>query len=192
MPPLDPKRSFLAVELDQKTRALLETIQKELKESGADAKWVEPENIHLTLKFLGSVTTENIKDLIRALEENFAGRRAFDTTLGQLGCFPSINSPRVVWLGLEEKKGELKKCAAALEEGLSKLGFQKETREFQAHITLGRVRSPRNKIALIEKIQEANQDLKPETFKVDNITLFESKLSSHGPAYSIVYQVKLR
>ena len=180
MPLLEQKRLFVAIELPKNIKQRLESIQKELKRSGADAKWVEPENIHLTLKFLGNVDAENIKNMSELLKSKFSLKKSFKITLDRLGCFPSLHSPRVLWAGFEDKQDNTKEMARLFE----------ETKEFQPHATLARVRSPLNKIALIEKMEELNRDFKPEALDVDNITLFESKLSSKGPAYSIIQQIK--
>ena len=191
MSDIDTKRLFIAIELSLNIRSRLETLQKELKKSGADAKWVEPENIHLTLKFLGNVETKKNKDIMETLNKICAQRKRFTATLDQLGAFPSLNSARVVWAGLNDKTDTLENIAEILDEALSQLKFEKETRKFQTHVTLARIRSARNRVALIQKIKEANQNFKTEDFSIDNITLFESRLSPHGPTYAIVHQAKL-
>lgn len=192
MPDVESKRLFVAVQLPPPIEDILSTCQKKLQKSGSDAKWVEPQNIHLTLKFLGSVPIDIIESLAKTLDKLFGQFKKFEVTLSVLGCFPSQHSVRVVWAGLEDKNNTLKGIAAKLDDALLKLGFEKESRDFQAHATLARVRSPRNQTSLIEKIKEANQEFKNEKFLIDNITLFESKLNPKGPTYSIIHQVKFK
>ena len=190
MPLLETKRLFIACVIPEKIRKFLHDIQGELKKSGSDAKWVEKENIHLTLKFFGNVNLEKIKNLTHALSEAFSRRPVFDVSLNKIGCFPSLSQPRVVWAGLKDNKSQLKEIAQLLEESFLKIGFEKESREFQAHITLGRLRSFLNKLSLIERIDSLNKNLIEQNFSLNNITLFESQLTPHGPLYSTLHQVK--
>jgi len=192
MPDVDSKRLFIAVKLPRNIISALEDHQKQLQKCGADAKWVEPRNNHLTLKFLGSVPAEKIKGLIEELDKLFSAQRSFQVILFELGCFPAPSSARVIWAGLEDTGLILKNIASDIEDSLQKLGFEKENREFKAHATLARIRSGQNRIALIEKLEELNTGFKKKKFSIDNITLFESKLSPKGPAYSIIHQVKFK
>ena len=96
----------------------------------------------------------------------------------------------MLWAGLIDPGRQLAGIAQLLEDSLEKMGFEKENRPFQAHATLGRIRSSLNKITLIEKIKYINEHFKPQEFSINNITLFESKLSPHGPAYSVIHKVK--
>lgn len=190
MPLLEQKRLFIAIELPPDTKKRLQSMQNELKKCGPDVKWVEPENIHLTLKFLGNVGTKESEKIGELLEKNFSSKKSFKVTLDRLGCFPTLHSPRILWAGFEDKQGRTRNIARILDDSLNGLGFDKETREFQLHATLGRFRSPRNKIAFIKQIEELNRGFKPYDLCADNITLFESKLSPKGPAYAILRSVK--
>jgi len=193
MPPaVESKRLFIASSLSEEIKHSLSTIIEELKKSGSDTKWIERENIHLTIKFLGNTPIEKIKNISEVLSKTFSEESAPCVTLEKLGSFPSLSEPRVIWAGLKDASGFLKRAPAALEAALEKIGFEKETRGFQAHITLGRMRSPLNKINLIEKMNTANANFHEKTFCIDNITLFESCLTPKGPVYTIFHQVKLK
>ncbi|MFH0940278.1 MAG: RNA 2',3'-cyclic phosphodiesterase [Candidatus Omnitrophota bacterium] len=183
MPLLEQKRLFIAIELPPDVKKRLQSMQNELKKYGPDIKWVEPENIHLTLKFLGGVRVEDAEKIGELLGKDFSSKKSYKVTLYRLGCFPSLRAPRILWAGFEDKQNNSKKIARLL-------GGSLNDKEFQLHATLGRFRSPRNKIALIEKIEEINRGFKPYDLYVDNITLFESKLSPKGPAYSILRSIK--
>jgi len=191
MPLLEQKRSFIAIQLPPDVKKRLHSIQDELKECGPDVKWVEPENIHLTLKFLGNVETQETEKIGELLEEKFSLNKSFRVTLNRLGCFPSLHSPRILWAGFEDKQDGSKKIAHILDDSLKcSMGFEKEAREFQLHATLGRFRSSRKKIAFIERFEELNRAFKPFDTYIDNITLFESKLTSSGPVYAVLHSVK--
>lgn len=183
-------RLFIALELPQAIRKELTALQKDLQKAGADAKWVEPGNIHLTVKFLGNVEPDKAKKIVALLNKLFQHQPAFETALDEIGCFPSVGAPRVVWAGLTDEGKLLERIAQKTEEELGKMGFGKENRPFTAHATLARIRSVRNRTALALKIQDLNKDFRKKTFRIDNITLFESRLSPQGPTYSIIHQVK--
>lgn len=185
-------RLFIAVELPTEIREKLSSLQKNLQKTGADAKWVEPDHIHLTVKFLGNVELEKASAIGALLDKLFPHQATFEMTLDEIGCFPSLGAPRVVWAGLRNADKTLERIVQTTEEELYKMGFEKEVRPFTAHATLGRIRSPRNRTALSLKIEDINRDFKKERFQIDNITLFESRLSPKGPAYSIIHQVKFR
>lgn len=181
---------FIAVELPEIVKGALGDIQTALQKSGADAKWVSPENIHLTIKFLGSVETGKIKAIADILHKTFAKTKAFPVTLSRLGAFPQMHAPRVLWAGLDDTTHTLKDNALQLDSALSQIGLPKEARAFRAHLTLARLRTPRNKATLIEEMNKAQNDFRKILFNIDNVTLFESKLSPKGPAYSIISQIK--
>jgi 2'-5' RNA ligase len=187
-----PLRLFIAVDLPEDIKKTLSALGRELATTGADVAWVASGNCHLTIKFLGAVRSEKIIEIAGILNACFSGRERFNVTLHELGCFPTIASPKIVWAGLEDDKQILKGCALSVETRLSQCGFEKEKRGFQAHVTLGRIRSPRNKDALTKKIVETNQRFEKKQFLVDNVTLFESRLAPQGPTYSVVHQVKLK
>jgi 2'-5' RNA ligase len=192
MPPaVESKRLFIAICLSEEIKRVLSNIIEELKKSGSDTKWIERENIHLTIKFLGNTPIEKVKAISKVLSETCLRESISLVVLEKLESFPSLSAPRVIWVGLKDAHGFLKRITQTLEGSLEKIGVEKEIREFQAHITLGRMRSLKNKISLIEKINIANADFNKKTFPIDNITLFESLLTPKGPIHSILHQIKL-
>jgi 2'-5' RNA ligase len=184
-------RTFIAVAISSEVRVNIAQIQAEFRKGDPDVKWVEPENLHLTLKFLGEVGEEKLYGVIEktrlALSEIFN----FKVRLSGLGSFPNPSSPRVVWVGVSQGKDELKKLSQRIEENLSHLGFPKENREFSAHLTIGRVRSPRKRDKLVKKIDELESSDVGE-FSVDKVLVMESQLSPKGPTYRIIEEVNLR
>ena len=178
-------RAFLAIELPSPVHAELAHLQEQLRASRADVKWVEEHNLHLTLRFLGA-----IGDAERALVES-AGHHAVATLspltieLSQVGAFPSASSPRVVWVGIDQGRALLEALAADVEQGLVAAGLPAEDKRFSAHVTIGRVRSPRGRSELVRAMREAAW-APPAPFVVDHLTLFRSDLGSSGPTYSVV------
>src|SRR3990167_2243722 len=145
-------RSFIAIELTNEIKDELAQIQARLKYSGADVKWVEKNNIHLTLKFLGEVSEDRTKAVVSVLDDIAKGSKPFEMTIRDIGAFPKIDYPRVVWVGLDKGASESKEITQRIEEELERSGFERESRAFSPHLTIGRVRSAKNKAALKEKI----------------------------------------
>jgi 2'-5' RNA ligase len=175
-------RAFIALELSDEVRAELARLESALKETAADVKWVKPENIHLTLKFLGNIEEAKAEEVTAVLNNIASRNHAFEISLFKLGGFPSLNYPRVIWVGIGKGCGETDKIAKSIEDELEKIGFPKENRPFNAHLTLGRVKSGRNKAELKEKLLAL--ELRRASCAVSHITLFESKLTPHGPIYT--------
>ena len=133
-------RTFIAIKLDETINAALADLQRQLKAKApqGSVRWVRPEGIHLTLKFLGDVPVNRIEEIKQALIQACVGFPAFSFSVGGLGCFPNPRRPRVVWVGVQEESGTLAGLQKAIEDGMEKLGFAPEGRRFHAHLTLGR------------------------------------------------------
>jgi len=186
-------RTFIAIELPEEIKTILERIQNDLKQTHADVKWVNPENIHLTLKFLGEID-EDLIEQIRSILNGIAQKNSsFNICLSNLGVFPKLQYPRVIWIGITNDQPVIK-IAEDLEKEMIKIGLPAESRAFSSHITLGRVRSPLNRKILVEKLELLNQNfpsLKPD-FKVSNLTLFKSTLTPAGPIYEALFRCPLK
>jgi 2'-5' RNA ligase len=176
-------RSFVAVEIPEVLRQKLREFLRELKTTGADVKWVRPEGIHLTLKFLGAArqdVLEKISLSLRPVAETFS---PFEIRAEGCGCFPSLRNPRVVWAGLIDREGAVLRLQREIEAAAAELGFPPEDRPFRPHLTLGRVRSPKGKIALAQKI-EGSARLDLGSFPVERVILFRSDLRPEGAVYT--------
>jgi 2'-5' RNA ligase len=145
--------------------------------------WVAPENLHLTVKFLGAVDAQRVADIDRALGDGLSGLPPFDLTLRGLGAFPSAARPRIVWAGVAEGAAQLAAVAGEVERALSPLGFAAEDRAFSAHVTLGRVRTPRRNPRLTAALQ-ASAHVELGRVSVARVSLMRSDLSPRGARYS--------
>jgi 2'-5' RNA ligase len=186
-------RTFIAIELSREIQEYLARLQDKLKLSQADVKWVAPENIHLTLKFLGEID-EKIAERIKQILQNItAGLKQFSLNLTSVGAFPSLNSPRAIWIGIDKGDAQVREIADVLEEKLSELGITKEDRTFSSHITLGRTRSSKNRSNLAKLLESLKEKLPEATaeIKVEKITLFKSTLTPKGPIYEILKEAPL-
>jgi 2'-5' RNA ligase len=175
-------RAFLAVELPSDVRAGLEAVQRELRQAGADVKWTDAPNLHVTMRFLGEVSDAQVEQVQRLASQAAAGRGAIQARISGLGAFPSMASPRIVWAGIDQGAEALARLASALEAGCRAAGLPAEDRPIAAHVTLGRIRSPRGLSELVRALQDSRQ-VAPAPFTVDRVILFESRLSSAGSTY---------
>ena len=179
-------RCFIAIEIDAAIRRRVGSLQRKLTSPGLPVRWVRPERMHLTLKFLGEVEDARVADLGPAMTEVAGQCSPFDLHVRGAGCFPgSGRSVRVVWVGLEDPTGQLQACQTLLETTLQPLGFAPEGRPFSPHLTLGRVKTPGRPGPLREKI-DALADFDAGAQTVDQMILFESRLQKSGPEYTVL------
>jgi 2'-5' RNA ligase len=177
-------RLFLAVDLPFPVKKACFRFAQELKASGADVKWTEEENLHVTLKFLGEVAEDTIGKLTDICRETAGRHRAFSFTLEEIGAFPSVSAPRVLWAGVGTAQDRFTALAQDLGAALKPLGFKKEDRAFHPHVTLGRVRSPLRRVFLIEALQKHKDSLRLTGIPARAATLFASTLTPAGAAYT--------
>ncbi len=188
-------RLFLAINLPAEIKEKLAALQNELAESRADVRWVRPEGIHLTLKFLGNVSEDRIEEIVAAAQEAIKKASPGVIKLGikGLGTFPPHKAPRVVWAGLTGDLVPLARLQQALEEALARIGFEKENRPFIPHLTLGRVKSSRRKEALLKKIEKyREEEITPEIIEVSEIVLYQSTLHPKGAIYTPLRRMSLK
>lgn len=187
MPAVKAIRSFVAVELPSALRAQLAQVSRQLASSipREAVRWVRPEGIHLTLKFLGDVSPGQLP-AIQGLAAKAAGRaQACVCTVRGLGCFPDPRRPRVIWVGVEEPTGSLAALQQALEQGLAELGFAREGRAFNPHLTLGRVRPEAGSAAAqIRLAIEAAGEVELDRVEARSICLVRSDLRPGGAVYT--------
>jgi 2'-5' RNA ligase len=187
-------RTFIAIELPREIKSFLAELQNKLKESGADVKWVEPQNIHLTLKFLGEIDEKKLNAVTGITENVTKDKKAFPIRLSSMGAFPNIDYPRIIWIGIDKGDIEAKQIAEELEDNLTKIGIPKEDRPFSSHITIGRTRSTQNRNKLVWEIKNLMNisGQKNLEFAVTKITLFESNLTPKGPIYKTLKEASLK
>ena len=161
-----------------------------LKPSLDGARWVSPHNVHLTLKFLGPTTAEQINDVTSAIEQGSMGFRKFSFSLGDLGGFPSINRARVLWVGVRHGERELIRLNQAIEKALAPLGFEPEEKQYRPHITLARFKTPKSIADAISKVP--TESLFGRFVNVDGITIFQSRLKRSGAEYEPLRHVPLQ
>jgi len=183
-------RSFLAIELPEAIRRKIEEVQKELKLSHADVRWVNPENIHLTLKFFGNIDESRIDPIVKSLEGPIQTTSPFSVSIRGMGSFPHFKNPRVIWMGLKEGKEVLVALQKGVDGELKKIGFEPEERDFNPHLTLGRTKSNRGRDELIGRM-EKYQEEEFGNFRVERVVLLKSELRPSGPIYTLLKELRL-
>lgn len=183
-------RAFIGIALPDAVRASLAILQRQVGESGADIKWVEPEHLHVTLKFLDEITEEQRGRVEALLRQVAGGEPAFTLAMEWAGAFPSVNAPRVLWVGLRQGRETVVRIAQAIEQECQAIGLRREERPFAAHVTLGRVRSPKRQDELVKRLQTAAWE-PPDPFPVTALALYRSDLHPSGPRYTVLAEIPL-
>jgi len=181
-------RSFLAIAPSPDIHARLVQLKREFAATGADIRWVRDEALHCPLKFLGAATREQLERLRADLSAALGHVPAFEATARDLGAFPSMNRPRVLWVAFAA--AELPALAARVDEVAAAWGFERENRPFQGHITLGRVRS-RSGWDRVEQLVKAHCGETFGTSRVDGVTLYRSDLRPDGSRYTPLWTIAL-
>jgi 2'-5' RNA ligase len=191
---VEPVRAFIAIELPRSVRAALARLQDGLKASRTTSvKWVDPEGIHLTIKFLGNIDAGEIPELSELLREAVKGIAPFNLKLENAGAFPNIRAPRVVWVGVGGETEHLLALHKKVEQALIPRGFTPDNRAFSPHLTLGRVRegAQPNELRRLGEGIAASETGEELSFSVNSLNLMRSQLTREGAIYSCLASFKL-
>ncbi len=183
-------RTFVALEIPAEIRNRIAEFQDDLKKSGGKITWVKPENMHLTLKFLGDTEESLIDDIAEKLKKAASGADAFSVRIKGVGAFPNFNRARVLWIAVEKGEETMSALASEIDRQLAKLGFEKEKRKFSAHLTIGRVKDSRS-IDLVRERMLEKKDFEAGEFTVRSIRLIRSQLTGTGPIYTTLREIEL-
>ncbi len=182
------KRIFFAVPISEKVRELLKHIQSDLRELPGKIRWVPPENVHLTIKFIGEVegtVAENLQHQV----ENLSLPASFSVTVNRTGVFPNPRRPRVLWVGTEDSPS-LESIAVLIDEAFEEYGIEPETRDFHPHLTLGRVKGRGLPGETLN--QFLNYDVPEISMPVKSVICFESVLKPSGAEYTALHTTHLQ
>jgi RNA 2',3'-cyclic 3'-phosphodiesterase len=183
-------RTFIAVQFPDNIRDAILKLQDRLKAGVKGVKWVAPENIHLTLRFLGDLCPDDIFHVSEAVSASVKDMPVFGVSAKGIGAFPSLSRPRVLWIGLGGDVKSLRELALRISENLEVMGIEKEKRDFTGHLTIGRVKEKVNPAQLVKFIKDV-RDIETEFFHVDRVSIFKSQLTPSGSIYSRIYDAFL-
>lgn len=180
----------MALPLPAAVRELATSVQDRLRPYGWPVKWVDPELMHVTMKFLGNIDNVAIASIESSLTGVAERHQATNLTTGPCGAFPTLFRPRVFWLGLEGDVAALEALAADVSTTLSASGVEGDNRPFQPHITIGRLRRNEVPPAGFEEIA-TNLELATVEVRFDRLQLIRSVLGNSGPAYTVLSEWQL-
>ncbi len=189
-------RLFIAIELPAHVLDHVGALQDWLRERVPPhtVRWVAPQGVHLTLKFLGDVPVRQHDAIQDALARAARAHAPFELSVGGLGCFPNTRRPRVAWVGVQQDTEALHKLHDAVEAHIASLGYPTETRPFHPHLTLGRVRrdARRQDAQALGTLIAKNTFRQRQTWTVHDITLVRSQLKPSGAVYTPLFRAKLQ
>ena len=183
-------RTFIAIELPETVVAFVIRIQETLKSYRFKIRWVQPENMHLTLKFLGDIKREGRVKIEDAISDAAKDYGSMQFSVKGMGVFPSVKKPRVVWCGLKGDTASLADLQGRLDEKLIDVGFSKEKRPFKGHLTLGRAKGPVSPGKIIDAMKEIS-GFESKPFQVEAIALISSDLKPSGAVYTRLKSISL-
>jgi RNA 2',3'-cyclic 3'-phosphodiesterase len=178
----DDVRTFICIEIPESIKERISRLQETLRQVESQVSWTKASNIHLTLKFLGSVQASRIERIKKALERAANGISPFEVEVGGAGCFPSPRSPRVLWVGVPLVPEALKLLHSNVEGELAREGFPREKKRFSPHLTIGRVRTAHNAARVAEALVSCG--FRSETFRATEVIVMRSDLSPTGSIYT--------
>lgn len=180
-------RIFIGIRLDNSSIQFIDQALKPLKRISTPIKWVQPENLHLTLKFIGEVTEDQLFQIVSVLQKTDYGISPFTLKISGIGKFSRGKTLTVLWAGAETN-GELEKLYHSIENNMARISINRETRPFKSHITLGRNRKDFNFSGFYDQMEDSGNSLDFETM-VNGFQIFRSDLSQSGPRYTVLKEI---
>jgi RNA 2',3'-cyclic 3'-phosphodiesterase len=188
-------RAFIAVELPETLKKELYELEAQLKNTSPPiVKWVDPNSIHITLKFLGEISEDSVDELTLAIEESAQGIQPFQLEVREVGAFPNLERVQVLWVGVKGNLEKITQLQKNIESNTEQLGFSRESRAFSPHLTLGRVRNEArpNECQRLGKLLTDTSFTALHNVNVAAVNLMKSQLTPTGPVYTCIGSVKLK
>ena len=177
-------RAFLAIDPPEDILQAMSRLQEKLKrEIGGRISWTKPQGQHLTLKFFGDISTEDVKNICSAVQNRVASGQSLNLKIEKLGVFPDARRPRVIWCGVYGDAEKLSILQKQLDSDFAGIGFPMEDRPFRAHLTLGRIKDSHGLTGISEALTK-NSAFAAGEFNCTELILFQSKLSPQGATYT--------
>ncbi len=184
------KRTFWAVKISEEARQLIRQIYRDLPHLGANIRLVPPENVHVTLKFLGDTEEKMIPSIVASVQQEIESFPSFTYWCDGAGTFPNYKNPRIIYLGITEGLEKLREISNITERIMEGFGYTREKRAFTPHLTIGRVKNERK--ALNEVKSFLRYTFEPIACSVSEVILFESTLTPQGAIYTPLRVIELK
>lgn len=184
------KRTFWAIKVSPTVEDLIKQIYQDIPELGYGIKLVPPENVHITLKFLGDTEESKINAIVETVKGKVDKFSSFKIVVGGVGCFPNAKRPRVIYLGIKDGLEKLREISNIIEKSMEIFGYEREKREFTPHLTIGRVKDDKKALNGVEDFLRYQYE--PITFQANQITFYESILKPEGAIYKPLSIINLK
>jgi 2'-5' RNA ligase len=183
-------RTFIAIKIPEDIRNQIVKLQSGLRGVGGKISWVKPENIHLTLKFLGETDENLIENISEKLEQVVLSFNQFEVSVKGVGAFPNFRRAKVFWVGTKADSNILGELAQKIDREMNEFGYMLERRQFSAHLTIGRVRDNRGIEQVINKLQQV-ENFTLGKFLVKEVLFIKSELTRQGPIYTLLKKINI-
>lgn len=183
-------RTFIAIQASDAVRSGALAVADRLRRVAEGVKWVEPENLHWTLQFLGEIDDIEIAEVCRRVDEAAAKTPSFPVAVQGVGAFPDRQRPKTLWVGVGEGADPMTALQASIEASLADLGFRRDYRRYMPHLTIGRVGSGSANPALTDRLAKLADEPIGEMV-VDAVTVYASRLARAGAKYTVLAQLEL-
>lgn len=182
---------FTGVSVGPAVRSAAAALQQSLAQCGANVKWVEPENLHLTINFLGEVDDRDLHSICRAITAVAKGEPSFRLSVQGVGAFPTTRRPKILWAAVNDGAESLQRIHTVSEPKLLELGvYRREERGYTPHLTLGRVKDEADGQLIAAELPR-HSDWRGGDVFVEEVLLFNSDLRREGPVYSVIARMPL-
>ena len=185
-----PIRTFIAIKIPQDILTQIAVLLSGLKTLGGRITWVKPENMHLTLKFLGKTDPVQVKNISEKLSQLVLSFNRFEIKFKGLGAFPNFRRPKIFWIGTVGDNSTLIQLANKIDRQMSEFGFKPENRRFSAHLTIGRVRDQGGIEPIINLLQK-EENFTAGEFIVKQVFFIKSELTQQGPIYTTLEKLTI-
>ena len=177
-------RAFLAIDPPEDILQAMSRLQEKLKrEISGRISWTKPQGQHLTLKFFGDISTEDVKNICSAVQNRATSEQSLNLKIEKLGVFPGARRPLVIWCGVTDDVEKLSGLQKQLDSDFAGIGFPRENRPFRAHLTIGRIKDPSGLTGISEALTKYNAFAAGE-FSCKELILFQSRLTPQGAIYT--------
>jgi len=183
-------RCFIAVRIPDEIKQSIGRVIDALSITGADVKWVNPANIHVTLKFLGNTDEQLVGPISAVLEKKISSYAPFYIKIAGVGSFPDRKRPRVIWIGIRDS-GELKSLQQDIDIEMIRFGYAAEDRPFSPHLTIGRVRSGKKSMEMLKALESFNERDFGQ-IEIKGVALMKSELKSTGAEYLSLAEIFIK
>lgn len=184
------KRTFWAIRISREVEDLIRRIYSEIPELKRGIRLVPPENVHITLKFLGDTDEQQVGSIIAAVKDQIINWHSFPVTVGGTGTFPNPRQPRIIFLDIKDGLEKLREISNIIENCMERFGYKQEKRAFTPHLTIGRVKDDRQAINAVESLLRYQYE--PVPFNATQIVFFESTLTPQGAIYTPLEIITLK